>query len=87
MHLSTIIFMMSFKFSAARLARFACFYLASAFTYSSVLASPVDDGIVLRPVHADVFERSTGIQVRSDVDFSRLSLSDQVHMVYGQHVG
>ncbi|KAI9799884.1 MAG: hypothetical protein M1833_003806 [Piccolia ochrophora] len=62
-----------------------CFLASFALLWGSTLA--VEDAIVLKPLHAKVFERSVGLNIRSEVDFSTLSPADQALLAYGEDGG
>lgn len=74
---------------------FSCFLLSVVLGLWAVTApvvsarpSPFDQPAnVLNPIHADVFERTAGLKVRASTDFSRLSLEEQAHLVYGSDGG
>lgn len=74
------------QFIAGSLAAFATLSFIVP-TYASAGPSPAEEGIVLKPLRVDTFEKAAGLRVRSAVDFSRLSLTDKAQLVYGSQGG
>ncbi|KAI9848432.1 MAG: hypothetical protein M1837_000227 [Sclerophora amabilis] len=59
-------------------------FVLSTAAISPLVARASEDAGVLLPIHADSFDRATGIQPRDATDFSRLDLQTQSQLIYGR---